>query len=42
MNYVCAVIGIYAIYLVSYWAIRGRRTFRVHEKSADAIKEGTF
>ncbi|KAF8609631.1 amino acid transporter [Ceratobasidium sp. AG-I] len=42
MNYVCAVIGIYAIYLFSYWAIRGRRTFRVHEKSAEAIKEGSL
>ncbi|KAG8745700.1 hypothetical protein FRC10_007180 [Ceratobasidium sp. 414] len=37
MNYVCAVIGIYGIYLSAYWMARGRRTFKVHDKNADAI-----
>ncbi|KAH7345016.1 amino acid/polyamine transporter I [Rhizoctonia solani] len=31
MNYVCVVIGIYALYLLFYWVIRGHRTFGIHE-----------
>ncbi|KAG8710218.1 hypothetical protein FRC08_017484, partial [Ceratobasidium sp. 394] len=39
MNYVCVVIGIYAIYLSGYWVARGRRTFKVHDKNAGAVVE---
>ncbi|CAE6405799.1 unnamed protein product [Rhizoctonia solani] len=31
MNYVCVVIGIYALYLLIYWMARGHRMFRIPE-----------
>ncbi|QRV91382.1 amino acid permease [Ceratobasidium sp. AG-Ba] len=39
MNYVCAVIGIYAIYLFAYWMARGRRLFKVHDKDAHGVQK---
>ncbi|CAE6428637.1 unnamed protein product [Rhizoctonia solani] len=35
MNYVCVVIGIYALYLFTYWAVRGPRTFRIQPNQSE-------